>query len=57
MCLEYMDGNHWADCGWCQRLDCGWHPNNYKVDHHPSIDDPLKKQEEIETAWNDHLNS
>ncbi len=53
MCLEAQEGNMWADCGWCQQMECGWHPNNYKVEETKHID-PLKKQEEIEIAWNEH---
>jgi len=27
MCLEqYEKGEVMADCGWCHREDCGWHP-------------------------------
>jgi len=28
MCLAAYEGDAWADCGWCHREDCGWHPNN-----------------------------
>jgi len=30
MCIAAYEGNAWADCGWCDREDCGWHPINLK---------------------------